>query len=161
MPPPIDSSTKETRMMRLSYTVIGSMLLVGAFGLVATVTAQVPPPSGTLSISTTAIAVGIGVNWGGGILLTQGKHYRFTVQGLEVGAVGVSTVQATGKVYHLGQVADFAGTYVAAEGGAAVGIGVGVLTMRNQHGVVINLQSVQRGVKLTAGVGGITIALKQ
>jgi hypothetical protein len=148
-------------MMRLSCTVIGALLLVCACGLVATVTAQAPPPSGTLSISTTSIAVGVGANWGDGTLTTQGKRYRFTVQGLEVGAVGVSKVQATGKVYHLGKVADFEGTYVAAEGGATVGAGAGVLTMRNQHGVVIDLQSVQRGVKLTAGVGGITIALKK
>ena len=147
--------------MRLSCTVIGALLLVCAYGLVATVTAQAPPPSGTLSISTTSIAVGVGANWGDGTLTTQGKRYRFTVQGLEVGAVGVSKVQATGKVYHLGKVADFEGTYMAAEGGATVGAGAGVLTMRNQHGVVIDLQSVQRGVKLTAGVGGITIALKK
>jgi hypothetical protein len=137
------------------------MLLLCVCGLVTTVTAQAPRPSGTLSVSTTSIAVGIGANWGDGILTTQGKGYRFEIQGLEVGAVGVSKVQATGKVYHLGKVADFEGTYVAAEGGAAVGVGVGVLTMRNQNGVVIDIQSVQRGVKLTAGIGGITITLKK
>ena len=43
---------------------------------------------------------------------------------------------------------------------AAVVQGAGLLTMRNQHGVVINLQSTQRGVKLTAGGEGITITLK-
>ena len=148
-------------MMRLSWAFLGSMLLVCGFGVGATVPAQGPPPSGTLSISTTSIAVGIGTNWGDGTLTTKGKRYQFTVQGLEVGAVGVSTVRATGQVYHLGKVADLEGTYAAAEGGAAVGAGAGVLTMRNQHGVVINLQSAQRGVKLTAGVEGLTIALKK
>ena len=137
------------------------LVLVSAVGWVAVVTAQGPPVSGTISITTTSIALGIGAKWGDGILTTQGKHYQFAVEGLELGAVGVSKVQATGKVYHLGKVADFAGTYVAAEGGAAVGAGAGVLTMRNQHGVVIDLQSVQQGVKLTAGVGGITMTLKQ
>jgi hypothetical protein len=148
-------------MMRLSWAVLGSLLLVCGFGVVAPVPAQGPPPSGTLSISTTSIAVGLGTNWGDGTLTTKGKRYQFTVQGLEVGAVGVSQVRATGQVYHLAKVADFEGTYAAAEGGAAVGAGAGVLTMRNQHGVVINLQSAQRGVKLTAGVGGLTIALKK
>jgi hypothetical protein len=137
------------------------LLLVSAVGWVTVVTAQGPPVSGTISITTTSIALGIGAKWGDGILTTQGQHYHFAVEGLEVGAVGVSKVQATGKVYHLGKVADFAGTYVAAEGGAAVGAGAGVLTMRNQQGVVIDLQSVQQGVKLTAGVGGITMTLKQ
>lgn len=147
--------------MRLPRTVVGTLLLVCAFGWAATVSAEGPPASGTISITTTSIAVGLGAKWGDGMLTTKGKRYRFAVQGLEVGAVGVSKVQATGKVYHLGKIADFAGTYVAAEGGATVGAGAGVLTMRNQHGVVIDLQSVQQGVKLTAGVGGITITLKK
>ena len=34
------------------------------------------------------------------------------------------------------------------------------MTMRNQHGVVINLQSTQQGLKLTAWVEGITMTLK-
>ena len=147
-------------MMRLSRPVVCSLLLVLAFGILAPVTAKVPAPSGTISIATTSIAVGIGADWGDGVLTTRGKRYTFAVQGLEVGAVGVSKVRATGQVYYLRRVADFAGTYGAAEGGATVGAGAGVLTMRNEHGVVINLQSAQQGVKLTAGVGGITITLK-
>jgi hypothetical protein len=129
-------------------------------GLAATAVAKAPPPSGTLSIATTSIAVGIGVHWGNGTLTTQGQRYRFAVQGLEVGGVGVSKVQAVGQVYHLRKVADFAGTYVAVGADAALGGGAGILTMRNQHGVVINLQSTQQGLKLTAGVEGITITWK-
>jgi hypothetical protein len=64
-------------------------------------------------------------------------------------------------VFHLDKIADFEGTYVAAAGDAALGSGAGVLTMRNQHGVVVNLQSVQQGVKLTAGAEGINITLKK
>jgi hypothetical protein len=40
-----------------------------------------------------------------------------------------------------------------------VAMGAGVLTMRNEHGVVINLQRTQQGLKLTAGGQGITIQL--
>jgi hypothetical protein len=137
------------------------MLLVLVFGLGTTVAAQTLEPSGTVSIATTSIAVGIGVNWGDGVLSTGGKRYSFEVQGLEVGAVGVSNVQASGQVYHLRQVGNFEGTYVAVTGDAALGVGAGVLTMRNQHGVVINLQSTQQGVKLTAGAEGISIKLKK
>ena len=72
----------------------------------------------------------------------------------------MSRVQATGQVYHLGKVEDFEGTYVALGADAAVGGGGGALTMRNQNGVVVNLQSVQQGIKLTAGGEGITIKLK-
>ena len=147
-------------MMRLSRLCMSILLWVLVLGSITAVTAKAPPPSGTLRISTTSIAVGIGVNWGTGILTTHGKRYQFELQGLEVGGIGVSKVQATGQVYYLKQVADFAGTYIAATADAAVVQGAGLLTMRNQHGVVINLQSVQQGVKLTAGGEGITIKLK-
>jgi hypothetical protein len=136
------------------------LLVAGVLGLIATAVAKVPPPSGTLTIATTSVAVGIGVNWGTGVLTTNGQRYPFAVQGLEVGGVGVSKVQAVGQVYHLRKVEDFIGTYVAVRADAAVGGGAGILTMRNHHGVVINLQSVQQGFKLTAGVEGITIMWK-
>jgi len=147
-------------MIRLCGLCMSILLWVLVLGSVTPATAKAPPPSGTLTISTTSIAVGIGVNWGTGILTTHGKRYPFALQGLEVGGLGVSKVRANGQVYHLRQVADFAGTYVAVGADAAVVQGAGLLTMRNQHGVVINLQSVQQGVKLTAGGEGITIKLK-
>jgi hypothetical protein len=147
-------------MIHLSRACLSALLVVVCLGLVTTADAKGPPRSGTLSISTTSVAVGIGVNWGNGTLNTHGKRYTFAVQGLEVGSVGVSRVRAVGQVYYLRHVTDFEGTYVAAVADAAMGGGAGVLTMRNQHGVVINLQSVQQGIKLTAGGEGITITLK-
>jgi hypothetical protein len=139
---------------------VSALLGAVVLGLVATAIAKAPPPSGTLSIATTSIAVGIGVHWGKGVLTTYGGRYPFAVQGLEVGGIGVSRVQAVGQVYHLRRVEDFSGTYVAMAADAAVGGGAGLLTMRNQHGVVINLQSTQQGIKLTAGVEGITMTLQ-
>src|SRR5438105_2566746 len=117
-----------------------SALLGGVvLGLVVTAVAKAPPPSGTLSIATTSIAVGIGVHWGNGVLTTSGGRYTFAVQGLEVGGLGVSRVQAVGQVYHLRRVEEWAGTSGAMAADAAVGGGAGLLTMRNQHGVVIHL----------------------
>ena len=146
--------------MHRSRSRVSALLGVMFLGLMATAVAKPPTPSGTLTIATTSIAVGIGVNWGTGVLTTHGQRYSFTVQGLEVGGVGVSKVQAVGQVYNLRKVADFSGTYVAVGADAAVGGGAGILTMRNQHGVVVNLQSTQQGLKLTAGVEGITMTLK-
>ena len=147
-------------MMCLSRFCLSILVWGFVLGSATPATAKAPPPSGTLTISTTSIAVGIGVNWGTGILTTRGKRYPFALQGLEIGGIGASKVQATGQVYHLRQVADFAGTYVAVGADAAVVQGAGLLTMRNQHGIVVNLQSIQQGVKLTAGGEGITIKLK-
>src|SRR5262249_59780920 len=99
--------------MRLSHLWRYFILVVVVLGLGVTAAATAPLPSGTLSISTTSIAAGIGVNWGSGVLITHGKRYRFDLQGLEIGGVGVSRVQAKRQGYHLSRVADFTGTYTA------------------------------------------------
>ena len=120
-------------------------------------------PSGTMSLETTSIAAGAGVHWGNGTLtLNDGRQYNFALRGLDVGSVGISKVNAEGKVYNLNTLADFDGTYLAAEASVAIGGGgPGVIAMRNQHGVIIELQSVQQGAKLTIGAQGVQIALKQ
>src|SRR2546421_7232698 len=111
--------------MRNSHPFLLAIPWVIVLGLVTTAVAKGPRSSGTLSIATTSVAAGIGVHWGNGVLTARGQHYPFAVQGLEVGGVGVSKVQAIGQVYHLGQVGDFAGTYIALGADAAVGGGGG------------------------------------
>jgi hypothetical protein len=96
-----------------------------------------------------SVAAGAGAQWGDGTLtLHNGKTYRFTIQGLEVGGVGFSELHAQGTVYNLHKVSDLEGLYVAADANVAVGSGPGTQTMRNEHGVVINLSSEQQGIKL-------------
>src|SRR5438270_10140091 len=70
---------KEISMMRLSRLCLSILLLGLVLGSVTAATAKAPPPSGTLTISTTSIAVGIGVNWGTGFLTTRGNRYPFTL----------------------------------------------------------------------------------
>jgi len=99
-------------------------------------------PSGTISLSATSMAAGVGAQWGDGTLtLNNGKTYRFAIQGLEVGGVGFADLHAQGTVYNLRRVSDLDGLYVAADANVAVGSGPGTQTMRNEHGVVINLSS--------------------
>jgi outer membrane immunogenic protein len=118
-------------------------------------------PSGTISLSATSMAAGVGAQWGDGTLtLNNGKTYRFAIQGLEVGGVGFADLHAQGTVYNLRRVSDLDGLYVAADANVAVGSGPGTQTMRNEHGVVINLSSEQQGVKLTLGGQGVRITLK-
>ena len=57
-------------------------------------------------------------------------------------------------------VADFTGNYVTAEAGLVIGGGASGLTMKNQNGVVINLQSTQAGINFTLGPGGLSIKMK-
>lgn len=131
--------------------------------LVPGITSAQKRSSGTVTLYATSVAAGVGWQWGEGTLtLNNGKKYRFTIQGLEVLGVGYSEVRADGTVYNLNpsRVSDFDGLYAAAEASGAVGKGQGVRTMRNEHGVVINLSSRQKGVKLTLAGEGLRIALQ-
>jgi hypothetical protein len=148
-------------MVRRCHRVL-SRALVGALLLIAGTVAAADQPSGKVSLYVTSVAAGVGAQWGRGTLtLSNGKQYDFTVQGLEVGGVGFADARAEGQVYNLRNLSDFNGVYVAAEANAAIGDGPGARTMRNEHGVVINLSSAQTGVKLTLAGEGVRIALKE
>ena len=113
-----------------------------------------------MSIDLTSFAAGIGASWGSGVFRYEGRTYRFSVIGLTVGDVGVSTISAVGNVYHLYRPSDLAGNYAAVGAGIAVGGGVGGITMQNQKGVQIQLYSVVQGVQLTIGPQGFNIEMK-
>jgi len=117
-------------------------------------------PSGSVTIESKSVALGVGVSWGDGKLHYKGKTHSFSVKGLSVVDLGVSKVSARGKVYHLDKLEDFSGNYAAAQAGAAVGGGMSVVALKNQNGVVMELSSTQTGVKLTLAGEGIDIKLK-
>ena len=117
-------------------------------------------PIGEITIEAKQVAAGVGYSWGEGVLKFQGKEFRFTVQGLNVAAVGVAKVNAVGDVYNLNTAADLAGKYAAVSAGLSLAKGVAGLTMRNTKGVVINLRSAQMGVQLNLGVDGFSIVMK-
>ena len=127
------------------------------------VTKEVPvtaPPPPFVEIQRHSVAAGIGFSWGGGTVYYEGQQRPFTVKGLRVGDVGAARMVAEGEVQNLEHLSDFAGHYVAVEAGLTAGKGAGALTMRNEHGVVISLQSELEGVDLTLGAEGFTIALE-
>jgi hypothetical protein len=149
-------------MIHKSRTGLWLALILTVFVVTAISATEDEKPSGTVSIESTAVAVGVGVNWGDGILiLNDGRRYRFSLKGLEVGSLGAAKIHADGKVYALKQVSDFEGTYAAGEASIAVGVGPGAVAMRNQHGVIIQLASAQQGAKLTVAAQGVEIQLKQ
>jgi len=133
---------------------------VAAFVCVSGLAAADEKPSGTVSMDSKSVAIGVGVSWGDGKLDYKGKTYTFSVKGLSVIDLGVSKVSARGKVYHLAKVEDFSGNYVAGQAGAAVGGGAAVIALKNQNGVVMELSSTQTGVKLTLAGEGIDVKLK-
>jgi hypothetical protein len=106
------------------------------------------------------VAVGVGVVWGNGTLIYQGKTHRFSIDGLSVVDLGVSRIRTHGEVFNLKNLADFSGNYLAGAAGIAVVGGVNDVIMRNDHGVVLRLHGTEKGVRLQAGGQGVTIKVK-
>jgi len=118
------------------------------------------PPPAFVELQSTAIAAGIGARIGDGSLFVDGQEHPFTVRGISLGDLGISVVAGKGPVDGLENVSDFGGTYMAVEAGIAAGKGVSALTMRNQHGVTITLESDVQGAQLTLGGQALTLELE-
>jgi hypothetical protein len=118
-------------------------------------------PDAKLHLSGTSAAIGIGTTWGGGTLTYKGKTHRVRIRGLDIGGVGGASIDASGDVFHLHNLADFDGTYAAVGAGAAAGPGAGHSIMRNQNGVVIDLATKSQGVLVKAGVDGVSLELEE
>jgi hypothetical protein len=121
------------------------------------VTAYMPASVEMLS---TSVGLGLGISWGEGTLSMEGETFDFAVKGLGLGDLGYAQINAFGDVSNLENATDIAGTYVAVEAGAAGGSGAGVMSMRNEHGVVITMKSDRSGVQLALGADAFLIKLK-
>ncbi|MDQ0391069.1 hypothetical protein [Labrys monachus] len=117
-------------------------------------------PDATITFSGGSVAAGVGYTWGSGTLRYKGKAYPFTVSGLSVVDVGAARIDGTGTVYNLRNVADAAGTYVAAGVGATIAGGGTVAALQNQNGVIVHFHSTTAGLKLHLSASGIVIKLK-
>ena len=83
-----------------AYRTICSLALSVLICCLVAAASAADTPSGTISLESTSVAAGVGVQWGDGILIYNGKKYPFSVQGLEVLGVGYSEVKAEGTVYN-------------------------------------------------------------
>lgn len=116
--------------------------------------------SGTIEINQTQVALLVSGAFGGGKLSYQGKTYDFTIGGLGVGGIGVSTLKASGTVYNLDRIEDFPGLYGQARIGWAAGDeGDGKLWLQNTNDVVIEVKAKREGVMLALGADGVLIKL--
>lgn len=144
------------RFALLFAVTMTAFLLLSGFAV-----AQDKKPDATLSMSEGQVAVGIGFSWGKGVLTYQGKAYPFKVNGLSVVDVGITKATSSGKVYNLKKLEDFNGNYTAASAEGTVAGGAGVLKMKNQNGVEIELVSTTQGVNLKLSVEGVKIQLEK
>lgn len=118
-------------------------------------------PSGTLTFEVTSVKLLAGGSWGEGTLSYQGAEYKLKVTALSAGGVGYRTMQGTGEVYKMKELADIEGVYRGGTAGATVGtMGGGVSTIENGKGVVIRTKVTDStGAQLSLSLGGLEISI--
>jgi hypothetical protein len=140
------------------------LILVGCTGNVALGPEAVKgqTPDGTVEMHEVQAAyIGSG-SGGGGVLRFRGVEYPFTVGGVGIGGIGLSTIEATGEVYYLRELAQFPGTYGQARYGFAIGTAsAGDLWLQNESGVIMRLKAKREGLMLSLGGDAVLISMSQ
>jgi hypothetical protein len=118
-------------------------------------------PTATITLQSVSAAF-IGSGQGGeGTLYFKGKAYPFYVGGLGIGGIGASTINASGEVYRLKNLADFPGAYSQVRYGAVAGTAsAGEMWLNNPEGVIIHLDTKREGLMLTLGGDAMAISFK-
>ena len=116
---------------------------------------------GYVQVKFVKAALVVGGGGGSGVLNYRGRHYRFVVSGVSLGIAGGASVSwLEGTASGIKEVNDFAGNYTAVGAGGAWAAGAGGISLRNEHGVVLNLKGVRAGLEFAANVSGLTISLR-
>jgi hypothetical protein len=116
--------------------------------------------TGTVHVRVVNMGFILSAGGGEGVLTYRGKGYPFTVSGIGVGVIGAAAAELRGRAYNLRRPSDIAGTYSVIGAGAAVVGGVRATRLQNANGVVLALQGGQVGLQLSAGMSGVTIAMR-
>lgn len=148
----------------MNRRLIASIALGGIMALLAGTAgaADEKKPDATVKLSEGSMALGIGWSWGHGVLSYKGKTYKFKVEGLSVGEVGVTSAEAAGNIYNLKKLEDFEGVYsVASAGASAAGKGATATAVSNQNGVSMALTSKTKGTSLKVAVEGLKVKLEK
>ena len=119
------------------------------------------PPDGTVEMHEVQAAYIGNAGGGSGTLFYQGRAYPFSIAGLGVGGVGASTIDATGDVYNMPNLTQFAGAYAQGSTGFRYReyISRGDLWLQNGSGVVMHLRAKREGLMLTFGGDVIEVSI--
>jgi hypothetical protein len=159
------TSTMKNRFQvaRLAYAAAVLLALVGcsSSGSVGPQAVAGLTPDGTVDMNQVQAAFIGSAGGGSGTLFYHGQQYTFTVAGLGVGGIGVSTIDAAGEVYKLPSVAQFPGSYAQARYGFAFGSASGGdLWLQNEAGVIMHLRAKREGLMLSLGGDAVVISMK-
>ena len=158
----------ETALHRAAQSLKATLLaavfaMTGCAGMMNTPTAHSVaglPPSGNVTITEDFVA---GFGGGTGTLEYRGRTYPFKVVGTVAGpSGGVDKITASGPVYKLASVSDFAGRYTQSTGKAGFSSsGSSDLWLENSTGVIMHLQGTSSGAMLTLGKDEIFVRMAQ
>ena len=131
---------------------------LATFALAGAAEAQAPRLSGNIAFSTKSVGFILGVEWGSGtVTLRDGRVITLRVRTLKVGMIGLEAVSARGRVFNLGRPGDIAGTYASIGGGLTVGGGIGAQRMKNEKGVIIEIDETAQGLAAKVAGAGVVI----
>lgn len=147
-------------MLNINKSSMKTLVVLACCCLLTPVWADEEKPSGTVQIASKSVAVGVGVTWGNGTLTYNGAPHTFSIDGLSVVDLGISSIHTHGEVFNLKNLADFSGHYIAGAAGIAVVGGVNDVIMKNERGVVLRLHGTEKGVRLQLGGQGVNIEVK-
>ena len=139
----------------IGLAIMGTMLLMAQTGHAA------QAPDGKVKMTGKSLAAGVGYSWGSGVLTFQGKDYPFSISGLSAGEIGLSSLELSGEVLNLKNLADFNGNYTSFGAGITIAGGGSGATMKNQNGVVMNVVATTQGLTFKLGVDGMKVELKK
>jgi hypothetical protein len=136
----------------------------GLIGLVALTGASVPSASyadfGTIRFSVLKAGWFLGGSGGRGTLIFHGRRYPLSIGGLSGGLeFGASETNFVGTVNNIFSPSDVVGVYGAAGAGAALGVGAGVIVLKNEKGAVLSLHGQQVGLIANLDLSGMAISL--
>lgn len=145
-----------------------AMYLAISFAFVAAPTCAqsempLPAPDATVSVDLRVLVMAAGqtANISSGTLTYKGKQYPLTIKGIGLypNQIGAAHLVATGEVYNLNSLADFAGTYFFLSGGIEE---TGSSKIRSDKKVVVALKGWSKGpVVIQPGGSTIEFAVKQ
>ena len=151
-------------MRKLSLSIIACALLSGTtFADDQSASAPVAAdaqPDATVVLSGGSVAAGIGYVWGRGNLTLNDQTHKFTISGVSIVDAGAANISASGDVYNLKKLSDFAGNYTAASAGLTLAGGGSATYLKNEHGVVIKLVSTTVGLQFNLSASGVNVKLK-
>jgi hypothetical protein len=117
-------------------------------------------PSGFVEMREVEVAYLASAGGGKGTLAFRGQTYPFEIAGLGGGGIGASTIDASGEVYNLTDVAQFPGAYDERRSGVAFGGGGGGdLWLENNSGVIMHLKARSEGLMLSLGADVVDIRM--